>query len=93
MANPSCSQASVIRLETTTRATPPRVVQLARELFAGAYGLTETAADERSVAFEGGGGGVAVAVRGARDGTIVEITSREWDVQARQFVERLRRAG
>ncbi len=82
----------MIRLETTTRANPPTVLQLAREFFAGEYGLTETAADDRSVAFEGGGGGVAVSTRGTADGVVVEITSREWDVQARRFVERLRAA-
>ncbi|GIW07603.1 MAG: hypothetical protein KatS3mg060_2408 [Dehalococcoidia bacterium] len=82
----------MIRLETTTRAIPPTVLQLAREFFSGEYGLTEASADERSVVFEGGGGSVAISARGAATGTIVEITSREWDLQARQFVERLRKA-
>lgn len=82
----------MIRLETVTRAQPARVLQLARAFFAGQYGLTETAADAGSVAFEGGGGEVSVAARATPTGTVVEITSREWDVQARQFAAQVRTA-
>ncbi|MFN8532311.1 MAG: hypothetical protein U0556_02030 [Dehalococcoidia bacterium] len=75
-----------MRYETTTRAIPPSVLQLAREFFGGRFGLTETASGERSVSFEGGGGGVAIEARGASAGTVVEIVTREWDIQVREFI-------
>jgi hypothetical protein len=82
----------MIRLETTTRAHPATVLQLARRFFAGQYGLSETAADAGSVAFAGGGGEVTVVARPTPTGSVVEITSREWDVQARQFAAEVRTA-
>ncbi|MCS6802859.1 MAG: hypothetical protein RMM58_11990 [Chloroflexota bacterium] len=82
----------MIRLETTTRALPATVLRLARAFFGERYGLAETSADATSVTFEGGGGGVTVSAQATRAGTVVEITSREWDEQARQFAAQLRRA-
>jgi hypothetical protein len=81
----------VIRLETETVEMPAEVFAEARRYFGEELGLTESGSDARSVTFQGGGGGVSVAVSRGETRTVVELVSQEWDYQAEQFIGRLKR--
>jgi hypothetical protein len=45
---------------------------------------------DNSATFEGGGGGVAVNACPDQKGATVEIESREWDYQAKEFIRQIR---
>jgi len=70
--------------------TPAKVLALARGFFGRELGLREAQADEAMAVFVGGGGGAAIETHREGRTTTVELLSREWDFQARQFIEKLR---
>ncbi len=45
--------------------------------------------DECCVTFEGGGGHVSVAICEKGKGSEVELETREWDYQAREFMAKI----
>ncbi len=55
----------------------------------GGYGLTVSHQEEGYASFEGGGGGVEVATREKDGKTEVDIMSREWDIQAKDFLGKI----
>ena len=76
----------MLRMETKTKLSEAEVIKKAIEFFgAGGYGLEVKEQTECLVTFEGGGGGVSVATCVEDDKTAVEITSREWDYQVKEF--------
>jgi len=54
------------------------------------YGLTVKEQNPTCVNFEGGGGRVQVTACSEEKGTSVEVESREWDYQAREFLRKIR---
>jgi hypothetical protein len=78
-----------MRIEAKTRMAPKKVIDLARRYFGGDLGMTEARSDPSMAVFVGGGGGTAVGAQQDDGTTTVEVLSREWDHQARQFMAKL----
>jgi hypothetical protein len=78
----------MVRLGKETKQTPQEVLDKAVAFFGpGGAGLTLQQRSDQSVILEGGGGSVIVTASQTRgDRTEVDIVSREWDHQARQFL-------
>jgi hypothetical protein len=80
----------MIRIGAKTRLNPEEVVRRAASFFGpGGYGLEITNESTGYVCLEGGGGVVEVIVSGEAKGASVELVSREWDYQAREFLNKI----
>jgi hypothetical protein len=81
----------MIRIEKSVKAAPDAVLRKAKNQFGSeGLGLTVSDAQETCVEFSGGGGFVSVTACRDNGKTQVEITSREWDQQAKSFMASLR---
>lgn len=79
----------MLRMENKTKLSEAEVIERAVKYFNGEYSMEVKEKTDCLVTFEGAGGGVAVATCVEDDKTAVEITSREWDYQAKQFLEKI----
>ena len=80
----------MLKMEIKTRLSEEEVIKKAVEFFGtGGYGLEVKEQNECLVTFEGGGGGVSVATCVEGDKTAVELTSREWDYQLKEFIGKI----
>lgn len=82
----------MLKLGTTTKLSPEETIKKAVEFFGpgGGYGLEITEQSPEHVCFEGGGGGVTVAACAEEKHTAVDVASTEWDIQAREFIGKIR---
>jgi len=81
----------MLRLSTTSRLNPEEVIKRAVKFFGPAgYGLEVREETGNGAAFDGGGGGVEVTASTEGKKTSVELTSREWDYQIKEFVRKVR---
>ncbi len=78
----------MLRIEGHTKLAPAQVVERAAQYFES-YGLTIKRRSDHEVLLEGAGGGVDVFVQNQEKGADVEVVSREWDNQAREFLHRI----
>ena len=78
----------MLRIEGHTKLTPEQAIDRAVQFFES-YGLVVKGRTPAEVLLEGGGGGVDVFARDGEKGTIVEVLSREWDNQAKEFLHKL----
>jgi hypothetical protein len=77
----------MIRIEKTTRLTPAEIIEKASAFFGDAgQGLNEKERGHCCVSFEGGGGYVAVSVADEDKHRVVDVESREFEYQAKQFL-------
>jgi hypothetical protein len=81
----------MLKLSTETKRAAADVLAQAVAYFGpNGLGLETTEQDAGSVTFQGGGGGVIVEVKPGEQGkATVDLTSREWDFQIRQFLEKI----
>ncbi len=80
----------MINLGKQSKLMPAEVVQKAREFFGpGGLGLKVNEAGDCCARFEGGGGYVNVDAATAARGSDVNVTSQEWEQQARRFLEKI----
>jgi len=79
----------MLKLGTETKLKPAEVVEKAVQFFGG-HGLKVTNQTDTSVCFEGSGGGVEIAACAGEKGTSVDVVSREWDSQAKDFMARIK---
>jgi hypothetical protein len=79
-----------MQIETKTKMAPRKVLTMARSFFGDELGLTEAQSDDEMAVFVGGGGGAAIGTHREGRTTKVELLSREWDFQAKQFIRRLK---
>ena len=80
----------MLNLEVKTKLSPEEAVKRAVEFFGpGGYGLEIREQTETCAYFEGAGGGVDVTACTEEKGSSVEITSREWDYQVREFAGKI----
>lgn len=80
----------MIRMSVKTRLRPEEVVRRAVNFFGlGGHGLKVTNESPGYVCLEGGGGGVEVIASGEAKGASVELVSREWDYQAKEFLDNI----
>ncbi|OGO04093.1 MAG: hypothetical protein A2Y60_04745 [Chloroflexi bacterium RBG_13_54_9] len=82
----------MLRIATKTRLNPEEAIKLAVDFFGpgpGGYGLQIKEQDAACVYFEGAGGGVEVSACTDEEGTSLEVVSREWDGQVREFMTKI----
>lgn len=78
--------------EFKTKLTPQEVINRAVDFFGqrpGGIGLDITEQTECCVVFVGGGGHVRVTASAEEKSTRVEIETREWDNQVKQFMRKM----
>jgi hypothetical protein len=77
----------MIRLVGKTRLSPEEAVKRAVAFFGPAgYGLTVKERTASYVCLEGGGGIIEVSASAQGKGASLELVSREWDYQVKQFL-------
>ncbi len=80
----------MIRMSAKTRLTPEEVVRRAVTFFGpGGYGLEVKNKSSDCVYFEGGGGNVGVTTSAEGKEVSVELVSREWDYQLKEFLSNI----
>jgi hypothetical protein len=81
----------MLSLSTKTKLKPEQVIKQAVDFFGlKGYKLNVTNQSSEYVAFEGGGGGVEVNTSVEGKQTSVDLVSREWDFQVREFMGKLK---
>lgn len=79
----------MLRIATETKLSPEEAIKQAIEFFSGNYGLEVKDQEPTHVYLEGGGGGVEIATKTQDNKTSVEIVSREWDFQVKEFIRKI----
>ena len=80
----------MLRISTITKMSPQEAIKKAVSFFGvGGYGLEVKEETSSYAYFEGGGGGVEVTACAEEKGTSVELISREWDYQVREFINKI----
>lgn len=73
-----------------TSESPSRILERAVSYFGpGGLGLTSQSIDEGTAVFEGGGGHVGITVCPKDGKAEIELETREWDIQVREFLTEL----
>jgi hypothetical protein len=81
----------MLRIATKTKLTPEEAIEKALKFFGPeGYKLTITGQTDTSAGFEGGGGTVAITACAENGKTDVELFSREWDYQVKEFIRLVR---
>lgn len=80
----------MLRMAKETRLAPADIVERASKFFGkGGEGLTETERSLCCISFEGAGGYVAVSVVDEAKHRTVDVETREFDYQVKQFLQKL----
>lgn len=78
------------RYSFETKQSPKEAIQKAISYFGeGGLGLEAIEQDACCVSFEGGGGHVTVTASTGDKKTTVELETREWDFQVKQFMRKV----
>jgi hypothetical protein len=81
----------MLRLATKTKLSPDETLKRAVAFFGpGGYGLRVVEQNPTCAFFEGAGGGVDVTTCLEGKQTSVELVSRDWDDQVKDFVLKIR---
>jgi hypothetical protein len=80
----------MLKLEATTKLSPEEAVKKAVKYFGEGHGLKVNQISSCCVQFEGGGGGVEVTASPKGKGATVELESREWDYQVKEFIRQIK---
>jgi hypothetical protein len=75
----------MLSLQTKTKLKPEEVIKLANSYFQG-FKLNIVDKSLNCVTYEGGGGGVSITTSSKEGITIVDLESREWDYQIKNFI-------
>ena len=80
----------MLTMEVRTRKTTDEVIQKLKRFFGeGGLGLDLREETSTCLTFEGGGGHVTASVCEEGRETCVDLTTREWDYQVKEFSARL----
>jgi hypothetical protein len=80
----------MIRISKQTRLKSDDIIERASKYFGkGGEGLQETQRNLCCISFEGGGGYVSVSIVEEDKLRIVDVESREFEYQARRFLEKI----
>ena len=78
----------MMRLTATSKLTPEEVMKRAKRFFGqGGYGLSVTDETPTSICLAGGGGMVEIVACDKAKGASVELASREWNAQVKEFID------
>lgn len=81
----------MMKISKKSKKSSEEVIKRAVKFFGpGGYGLKVLEEGSCCANFEGGGGGVNITVTEEKKGSSVDIESREWDYQARAFLEKIK---
>jgi hypothetical protein len=81
----------MLKLNVRTKSKPEEVVKKALEFFGpGGYGLKVTEQSDTCAYFEGGGGGIEVTACSDGKGTSVDMETREWEYQVKEFAGKIK---
>ena len=81
----------MLKIETKTKLNPEEAIKEAVAFFGpGGYGLEVKNEAPDCASFEGSGGGVSVFACAGEKETSVELESREWDNQVKEFIGKIR---
>jgi len=81
----------MLKIATKTKLRPEEAIKRAVEFFGPAgYGLKVIEQSTDCASFEGSGGGVQVTACVEGKQTSVELESREWDYQVKEFIGKIR---
>jgi hypothetical protein len=77
----------MMTISTKSKLSGDEIIKRAVKYFGpGGYGLKVIEEGGCCASFEGGGGGVRVSVMEEKKGNTVDVESREWDFQAKEFL-------
>ena len=80
----------MLTIGAKTKLKPSEVLKKAIDFFGpDGYKLVVTDKAADYAAFEGAGGGVSVSTKVEGKQTSVELTSREWDYQVKEFIGKI----
>ncbi len=80
----------MLKIATKTKLSPEEAIKRAVDVFGpGGQGLEVKNQTPDCAYFEGGGGGVNVTACTEEKGTSVELESREWDYQVKEFIRKI----
>ena len=81
----------MLNLAVKTKLSSEEVLKRAADFFGpSGYGLEIKEQSNDCVYFEGGGGAVEITACTEEKGTSVELVSREWDYQVKEFIGKIR---
>ncbi|MFC1966682.1 hypothetical protein ACFLWI_07070 [Chloroflexota bacterium] len=81
----------MLKLAINTKLSPEEAIKRAVEFFgSGGYGLDVKEQSSTCAYFLGGGGGVNITACAGDKGTSVELESREWDFQVKEFIGKIK---
>ena len=81
----------MLNIAIKTKLSPEETIKRAVEFFGpDGYGLEVQEQSTECAYFEGGGGGVEVNACAEEKVTSVELASREWDYQVKEFIRKIR---
>lgn len=81
----------MLKLNIRTKHNPGEVVKKALEFFGpGGRGLKVTEQSDTCVSFEGGGGRITVTACTDDKGTSVDLETREWEYQIKEFARKIK---
>jgi hypothetical protein len=81
----------MLKIGKESKLKPEEAVQRAIDFFGpGGYGLEVKDEGNCCAVFKGGGGSVRVSAAETRKGSSVDVEAVEWEVQAREFLSKLK---
>jgi hypothetical protein len=81
----------MLSITRNTKLKPADVLKKATSFFStGGFGLKVMEEDENHIYLEGGGGAVNVIVSAAPKGAKVDVETREWETQVKNFMAELK---
>ena len=80
----------MLKIAKHTKLTPEEIIVLAARFFGQeGEGLEETERNPCCISFEGGGGHVFVSINDEDAQRVVDVETREFEYQAKQFLKKL----
>lgn len=77
----------MLKMTAKTKLTPEELIKRALAFFGpGGYGLEVREQTEDYICLEGGGGVIEVSASAQAKGSSVELISREWEYQLKEFL-------
>jgi hypothetical protein len=81
----------MLKLNVRAKSRPEEVVKKALKFFGpGGYGLKVIEQNDSRVYFQGGGGGIEATTYSDKKRTSIDVETREWDYQVKEFARKVK---